>query len=415
MSARGAAHVEIREPEPSKRGGRALVSVVLPCLNEEQGVGACVRQARETLTAAGFDAEIIVVDNGSEDSSHQRALEAGATVIYEAERGYGSALRAGFAAASGEVVVMADADGSYDLSKLPTLVRSIVSGIGDLVIGSRFGKDHQRGAMPFMHKYLGTPLLSFIAGKITGVKLRDSQSGFRAFKRRAIEQLELQSTGMELATEMLLRAGAKGLRIVEIPAGYQHRRGASKLSPLRDAWRHIRLLALWGPHVLFVIPGSLAILLGLLIRALTVAQGGEIHIGPFRWRPIFLGTILLVLGLQAILLGAVLLLLSPFASDKWRNHAARFLDPSRLLTRGFWAAGLVAAGVALEGFLLVATWIEADLGIYRLPLASLAQDCLFLGATFGLFVVAIAGLSGHQAFTARPAPKREDPPTSPSS
>jgi glycosyltransferase involved in cell wall biosynthesis len=204
----------------SKAGGKRVpldrssqtVAVVLPCLNERDAVGLCVRQARDALAAGGLDGEVIVVDNRSTDGSAEVAAAAGARVITEPCRGYGRALRTGFERTDADVVVMADADGTYDLSKLPLLVRPVLDGDADMALATRLD-GATRESMPLLHRYLGTPVIAFLTSRACGRKVTgDSQTGYRAFRRDRMLGLGLRSDGMELASEMLIKAarGAYG-------------------------------------------------------------------------------------------------------------------------------------------------------------------------------------------------------------
>jgi len=223
-------------------GDGIAVSVVLPCLNEAGSVGQCVKEGIDAMTAAGLNGEVVVVDNGSIDGSSAIAQVAGARVVVEEQPGYGSALRAGFAAASGPVAVMADADFTYDLSRVPDLVGPVLADEADLVLGCRLD-GATRATMPLLHRFLGTPVITFPVARACGGRVvRDSQSGFRAFNRKRMQAMNLQSTGMELASEMLIRAARAGLRIREVQTGYRPRIGESKLDTFSDGWRHIQLI-----------------------------------------------------------------------------------------------------------------------------------------------------------------------------
>lgn len=217
------------------------VSVVMPCLDEAASVGRCVGAALGAFEACGFRGEVIVVDNGSSDGSAAVARAAGARVVTEPRRGYGSALRAGFAAAQGEVVVMADADSTYDFRQIGRLVDPVRAGDVDMMLGSRL--DSARATMPFLHRTVGTPVLSMLISRLGGPRVTDSQSGFRAFRRAGLGALGLQASGMELASEMLLRAAQEGWRVSEVPVGYHKRIGESKLATIPDGFRHLRLIA----------------------------------------------------------------------------------------------------------------------------------------------------------------------------
>jgi glycosyltransferase involved in cell wall biosynthesis len=229
-------HAAVGNPAVSPR-----VSVVLPCLDELSGVVIVVQEAFEGLRIAGITGQVIVVDNGSRDGSPSAAASAGATVLFEPRRGYGLAVRRGLQTAQGDVIVLADADRSYDLRQLGALVHRIGEG-ADIVVGTRFGGALDGGAMPWLHRRIGTPGLNLLLAMATGRWFRDSQSGFRAFRRDRLCHLECSADGMEFASEMLVVAHRSGFRIDEIPVRYRCRAGSSKLRPLEDGLRHCRLL-----------------------------------------------------------------------------------------------------------------------------------------------------------------------------
>ena len=226
---------------PREAPAAPLVSVVIPCLDEAAAIADCVACARETLAAARLPGEVIVVDNGSTDESAQRARAAGATVVTEPLRGYGNAYRRGFDAARGRYVVMGDADGSYDFGELTRFVDALDRG-ADFVIGTRLRGRIHPGAMSWVHRYVGNPVLNGLLNAIYGAGISDSHCGMRAFRREDLARLELRSTGMELASEQVIRSVQLGLAITELPIDYRPRIGRSKLSPVPDGLRHLRLL-----------------------------------------------------------------------------------------------------------------------------------------------------------------------------
>jgi glycosyltransferase involved in cell wall biosynthesis len=233
---------------------------VIPCLNEEKAIAACVMAAIDALANARLSGEVIVVDNASEDRSAELAAAAGARVVSEPRRGYGSAYLAGFRAAIGDCVVMADADLTYDFADIPRFVAEIQQG-ADMVMGDRMD-NIQPGAMPWLHRYVGNPLLSGFLNVLFRTGVRDAHCGMRAFRRSVLPQLDLRTTGMEFASEMVIRAAKANLRIEQIPITYHPREGESKLSSFRDGWRHLRFLLLHRPTYLFVLPGLLMLILG---------------------------------------------------------------------------------------------------------------------------------------------------------
>jgi hypothetical protein len=362
------------------------VAVVLPCLNEREAVGLCVRQARAALHAGGLKGEVIVVDNGSTDGSIEEAKTSGARVIAEPRRGYGRALRTGFQHTSADVVVMADADGTYDLSQIPQLARPALDGDADMVLATRLD-GASRESMPFLHRYLGTPLITFLTSRACGRRVTgDSQTGYRAFRRDRMLQLGLQSDGMELASEMLIKAARGGLRIQDIEGGYAPRIGKSKLNTWSDGWRHLMLILLLAPDLLLIGPGLVLSAVGIAALTLAFVQPEGVEIGSARWQPVFFSGIALVLGVQAWLGGAILAHASPVSATSKRRFA--FLDDSRLPGRALATGiGAVLCGLAIDIALFLAWWHDtssAPTSGMAFGFASVAQILLIVGGTVAL-------------------------------
>src|ERR687895_182924 len=243
----------VAEAVPSE--DELVVTVVIPCLNEEENIEECVRRARAAMEEAGIPGEVVVADNASEDRSAELAANAGARVITEPRRGYGSAYLAGFAAARGRYIVMADADLTYDFSYIPRFVEQLEQG-AELVMGDRMD-NIQPGAMPWLHRYVGNPVLTGVLNVFFRTGVNDAPCGMRAVRRGALPALDLRTTGMEFATEMVIRAAKEGLDIREFPIEYHPRGGQSKLASFRDGWRHLRFLLVHSPTHLFVLPGAI--------------------------------------------------------------------------------------------------------------------------------------------------------------
>jgi hypothetical protein len=325
------------------------VSVVLPCLNEAGSVGLVVRQILDTLAADGIDGEVVVADNGSTDGSPEIARTAGARVVDVPTRGYGAALSGGFAAARGAVCVMGDADATYPFEELGRLVRPVTSDEADMVIGSRLGSATAK-TMPFLHRFVGTPVITWLVRRAGGPRgLRDSQSGFRAFRRDRLLALNLRSSGMEYASEMLIVAGRAGWRIVEIETGYRARIGTSKLETLPDGLRHLTTILLLAPDLAATLPGAILTAVGALALLWALVDPAVAQAGSPSWVASFFGPALVVLGIQAILVGLLLAAYSPIAPRR-RSVSSRVLL-GRYLVGGIWAA---SAGVIIIGALAVA-------------------------------------------------------------
>jgi glycosyltransferase involved in cell wall biosynthesis len=281
------------------------ISVVIPCLNEEDAVGTVVDQAWEGIRRSGRSGEVLVVDNASTDSSAEIARAHGATVIAEPTHGYGAAYLTGLSGARGRFLVMADADGTYPVDALGPFVDRLEQG-DDLVIGSRFDGEIHRGAMPWANRYIGNPLLTGMLNVLFGVKVSDAHCGMRAIRREALAPLDLHSTGMELASEMVFKAYRRGLKVSEVPIEYFPRTGESKLRRSRDAWRHVRFMLLYSPSWLYLLPGAVMLVLGL--AGMLALASGPIDVFGRTWQ------IHTMLGFVALtLLGAQIVQIGVFA------------------------------------------------------------------------------------------------------
>lgn len=369
---RAASHTRIRAARTVR-----FVSVVLPCLNEEDAVGATVQEARRGLEAARVDGEVIVVDNGSRDDSVARAREAGANVLFEARRGYGAAHLAGVRAARGDVVVMADADQTYDLERLTELLSPLRAG-ADMVVASRLRGHVSEGAMPFLHRWVGTPVFNVALRLLTGATVSDTQSGYRAFWRDIPDRLGLEAPGMEYASEMLLKAARSGLVIEEVPTDYRVRVGETKLRTFSDGWRHLRMLLLLCPHLTLMVPGLVAMALGLLISLTSVVASGRTDLFGVHWSPVFIGPMLLVIGAQAILLGALAAYRSPLTPARTRARLS-FLGQRRAADQLLTMFLIVAGTGAFIDFVLFLMWVTDRSTDSVLGIAGLAQALILIG------------------------------------
>jgi glycosyltransferase involved in cell wall biosynthesis len=287
---------------PSVASPSPQISVIIPCLNEEEAVGKVVDQAFEGIRRSGRPGEVLVVDNASTDASAEVAAASGAIVVSEPRRGYGSAYLAGLDRARGEYLVMGDADDTYPLNELTEFVERLDGG-DDLVIGSRFKGTIHGDAMPFLNRFVGNPILTGMLNVLFGVKVSDAHCGMRAVRREALPVLDLHSTGMEFASEMVFKAYRRGLAVSEVPIDYYPRVGESKLNRFGDAWRHVRFMLLYSPSWLYLVPGSILLLLGII--GMVVLATGPIDILGRTWQiHTMLGFVAMTLiGAQVIQLG----------------------------------------------------------------------------------------------------------------
>jgi glycosyltransferase involved in cell wall biosynthesis len=363
------------------------VTVVFPCLNERDAVGLCVKEALTAMRDGEIPGEVVVVDNGSTDGSDEIAETAGARVIRESRRGYGRALRTGFENARGRVCVMADADGTYDLSLIPELTRPVLAGELDLNLATRLDGATSE-TMPFLHRYLGTPVITYLTSRASGRKLtKDSQTGFRAFDRDKMAELGVSGNGMELASEMLIKSARAGRRIGNIEGGYSPRIGESKLDTWSDGWRHLKLILLLAPDIILIGPGLILAAIGFIALILGFAQPAGVEIGSARWQPVFFSGIALVLGFQMFFAGAVVANASPIASGRGYAFVRDPLWPRRAISLGFL---LAAIGIFIDVGLFI-SWLQ-DLELIPTEgvgfgFASLAQTLLILGGSLAVFGV----------------------------
>jgi Glycosyl transferase family 2 len=367
------------------------VSVVIPCLNEAASIERCVERARKALEGQGWQGEVIVADNGSDDGSAEMAKAAGALVVFEPRRGYGSAYLAGFAAATGDYIVMADADLTYDFGDIPRFVEELDGG-ADLVMGNRM-KGIQPGAMPWLHRYVGNPVLTGVLNLFFRTGVRDAHCGMRAVRREALPRLDLRTTGMEFASEMVIRAGKARLEIAEIPIHYHPREGDSKLSSFRDGWRHLRFLLVHSPNWLFIVPGAVLALLGVVV-SLTVLLQIQVFGREWDLHAMVAGALLMIVGTQVLALGLCAHAYGTYfmgEEDPWfdRMRARYRLEHGLVLGGAIIFAGLVMAAV------IVGIWVERGFGqLSEERLAVLAATLLIVGLQvfFSSFLISILGL-----------------------
>ena len=387
--------------------GDVELTILMPCLNEAETICTCIAKARAFLDRAGIAGEVLIADNGSTDGSVELALAAGAKVVPVAERGYGAALRTGIEAARGTFVIMGDADDSYDFSRLDQFVARLRDGC-DLVMGNRFRGGIAPGAMPFLHRYLGNPVLSLVGRRFFHADIGDFHCGLRGFRRDRILALKLNTSGMEFASEMIARAALNRFVIAEVPTtlDVDGRSRAPHLRTWHDGWRHLRFLLMFSPRWLFLYPGSALILLGLLgtiaLFPGQIALSERLAVGG---NTFLVAAIAILVGVQIVGFGIIA-----------RHFAATngFLPPSRHLTallsavsleRGLLIAlGVVSVGLAGMGWSLW-QWAAIDFGpittsvIMRVLTLSLILIATGVQTAFTCFLLGIIDMPLRRTIT----------------
>ncbi|HZQ72373.1 MAG TPA: glycosyltransferase family 2 protein [Burkholderiales bacterium] len=375
-----------------------IVSAVIPCLDEERSIGLCVKKAIEAFRRLGLPGEVVVADNGSTDRSAELAREAGARVVHQPVRGYGAALQKGIEEAHGRLIVMGDADDSYDWSDIGGFVRKVEEGF-DLVVGNRFAGGIAAGAMPPLHRYVGNPVLSWVTRLAFGVKIGDVHCGMRAFTKSAFERMRTSAPGMEFATEMVANAAHHGLRIAEVPTRlYPDKRDrAPHLRTFRDGWRHLRFILTYAPDYLYLGPGALLLALGAALQAMLVAGPADLGGMHFGIHYLALGAMLSLVGFNVINLGV---LAKAFMLQRYPQLQSRTL---RLLTRRFSLEGgllvgalLIVLGMAVDAVILgirIAHPGQAMEGTVHLAFVATTAIVLGINLIFSSFLLAMVAAS----------------------
>lgn len=376
------------------------VSAVLPCLNEERTIGICIKKVFDAYSEMGITGEVIVADNGSTDRSIEIATQLGARVVHQSVRGYGAALRKGIEAARGDIIVMADADDSYDWSSIAPFIHKIQEGY-DLVMGNRFKGGIAPGAMPLLHRYLGNPVLSAIARVAFGVSIGDFHCGMRAFRRDAVDRMLLTTDGMEFATEMVANAAHQGLRITEIPTRlYPDKRDRPPhLRSFRDGWRHLRFILTYAPDYLYIAPGSLLLVLGLAMQAILIS--GPIRLGDwyFGIHYLALASLFSMVGFNILNLGVFAKALMSMQYPGLRSRTLELVRKRFKLETGLICGGLlIALGGGVDIAILI-EWISRDNAAMSdtVHLAFVATTLAGLGVNvmFSSFLLQLVGTSSR--------------------
>ncbi len=372
-----------------------FVSVVMPCLNEHETVGICIKKAQQTMQTLGIDGEVIVADNGSTDGSQEIARSMGARLVEETEKGYGNAYRAGIKAAKGEYIIIGDSDDSYDFTDIGRFVEKLQEGY-DLVMGARFKGKIEKGAMPWLHRYVGNPVLTRILNTFFHSGISDAHCGMRAFTKKAYKKMALQTAGMEFASEMVIKAAMLRLKITEIPITLHPdgRSGAPHLRSFRDGWRHLRFMLLHSPSYLYLWPGAVLFFIGmvgsLFLVFLPIKVGGRIvdmHI-------MVLSSLMAILGYQIILLGVYARIYAVtqkfIPQGQFLNKMFKIFNLERGLAVGF---AIVILGLGL-GLMTFFHWLHSHGQFGEVRSALLSSTLVIIGTQtiFSSFFLSMLGI-----------------------
>lgn len=341
-----------------------VLSVVMPCLNEEKTVGICVKKAKEAIANLAINGEVIVVDNGSYDTSVEVAESAGARVVHEPNKGYGNAYKKGFNDAEGKYIVMADSDNTYDFREIPKFIQPLQEGY-DFVMGTRLRGKIMPGAMPLLHQYIGNPFLSWFLRVLFKTNISDAHCGMRSFTNQAYTKMHLKTTGMEFASEMVINAVKAKLKIIEVPITlYANKERKPHLHSFSDGWRHVRFMILYSPYHLFFIPGIFCLLIGFIFLSLLLA------FFPFQVGSVVFGPNTAVFGSLLSIIGYNLIIFSYFAKqyyfkisyfDKPKGIVKK-LDALFTLERGLGVGViLLLGGMVITMFVLI-NWAQTHFG-----------------------------------------------------
>jgi glycosyltransferase involved in cell wall biosynthesis len=348
--------------------GEVELTIVMPCLNEAETLEKCIVKARAYLERSGINGEVVIGDNGSTDGSQEIARKAGARVVDVPRRGYGAAIMGAVEAAKGKYVIMGDSDDSYDFSNLDLFVQKLREG-NDLVMGNRFKGGIKPGAMPFLHKYLGNPVLSFIGRLFFRSNIGDFHCGLRGFRQDLVSRLGLQTTGMEFASEMVVKSTLFDVKIAEVPTTLSPdgRSRPPHLRTWRDGWRHLRFLLIYSPRWLFVYPGIILILLGLVLGGMIIH--GPVAVGPANLDTnslLYAGTAV-VIGFQALMFGLLTRVYGMVAGFLPPRQQLQKLADQGALERGLVVGLLVFLGGIGLGVWALFRWKAAHFGLLIYP------------------------------------------------
>jgi len=368
-----------------------LVSVIIPSMNEEKTIGSCIQKALLAFKNEGIDGEILVSDN-STDMSREIAMSLGAKVVIPRNKGYGNAYFEGVRYARGDLFLFTDADDTYDLGEAPKLLEPLLTNKADLVIGTRLKGDIKPGSMPWLHRYIGNPFLTAVLNLLFNTRISDSHCGMRAITRKAYEKLDLKSEGMEYASEIIIEAARKKLRIAEVPISYYPRLTPSKLHSWGDGWRHLRFMMLYNPTPFLFIPGFLVFLLGVFMTSALAIRGNVETTGL---HSLVLGSMLAVIGTQMIATDSYMKVYGIMHNKIDKTGITALLLDYHSLETGLLLGVILLIGGIVSGSGVIFKWISSGYGslsevgnaVIAMVLAAIGIQIIFSTLIISIFLL----------------------------
>lgn len=367
------------------------VSVIIPCMNEEKTIGRCIQKARAALEKEGLEGEIIVSDN-SNDGSREIAGNMGVKVVIPLNKGYGNAYMEGIKYARGKYFLFADADDTYDLCEMPKLLRPLIEGKADFVMGTRLKGDIKKDAMPWLHRYIGNPALTLILNLLFHTRFSDTHCGMRAISRESYLKLDMKSEGMEYASEMIIEAARKKVRMAEVPVTYYPRLTPSKLHSWGDGWRHLRFMMLYNPTPFLFIPGLFVFSLGVFMTAALSMRG---NVETTSLHSFILGSMLAIIGVQMIATGGYMKIYGIIHNKIDRTGITAQLLDYHSLEVGLLLGIILFAGGIISGAGVIYKWVSSGYGslsevgnaVIAMVLAAVGIQIIFSTLIISIFLL----------------------------
>lgn len=364
-----------------------MISIIVPCMNEEKTIGICIQKVLSALKRENMEGEIIVADS-STDNSREIAKNLGAKIVIVEKKGYGNAYMEGVSRAQGKYLFFADADNTYDFDDISKFLKPLIDNRADFVIGTRLKGDIKKGSMPWLHRYIGNPILTGMLNWLFNTKISDAHCGMRAIAEDAYEKLNIQSQGMEFASEMIIEAARKKLRIMEIPITYYPRKTPSKLHSWGDGWRHLRFMMLYNPTPFFYIPGVLLFTFGIVMTA-GLASTSQLEL--IRIHSFILGSVIIIIGLQIIVTGGYMNVYGIIQNKIDNKGLAAKLLNYHSLEKGLVVGIILFTSGMVLGLSVVYKWISSGFGsLSEIKGAIISMVLIAVGVQIALFALIVS-------------------------